>query len=50
MNEIDKFGVRELLEEKRALEAMVVFLASPEAAFVTGQVVNVCGGRSSNMS
>ncbi|MFH1928531.1 MAG: SDR family NAD(P)-dependent oxidoreductase [Chloroflexota bacterium] len=30
--------------------AMVLFLALPEAGFVTGQVINVCGGRSANMS
>jgi len=30
--------------------AMVLFLVSPEAGFVIGQVINVCGGRSANMS
>ena len=30
--------------------AMVLFLASPVAGFVTGQVINECGGRSANMS
>lgn len=29
---------------------MVVFLSSPAAAYVTGQAINVCGGRSINLS
>jgi NAD(P)-dependent dehydrogenase (short-subunit alcohol dehydrogenase family) len=29
---------------------VVVFLASPAAGFVTGQAINVCGGRSINLS
>jgi NAD(P)-dependent dehydrogenase (short-subunit alcohol dehydrogenase family) len=29
---------------------MVVFLASPSAAYVTGQAINVCGGRTTSLS
>lgn len=29
---------------------MVLFLASPAAAYVTGQAINVCGGRTANLS
>jgi 3-oxoacyl-[acyl-carrier protein] reductase len=29
--------------------AAVAFLASPEASFITGQVLNLCGGKSLGM-
>jgi NAD(P)-dependent dehydrogenase (short-subunit alcohol dehydrogenase family) len=28
----------------------VVFLASPASSYITGQAINVCGGRTANMS
>jgi NAD(P)-dependent dehydrogenase (short-subunit alcohol dehydrogenase family) len=30
--------------------ALVVFLASPDSSFITGQALNVCGGRTVNLS
>ena len=30
--------------------ALVLFLASPEGAYITGQAINVCGGRTTNLS
>jgi NAD(P)-dependent dehydrogenase (short-subunit alcohol dehydrogenase family) len=38
------------LGEPSDVAAMIVFLASPAAAYVTGQAINVCGGRTTNLS